>query len=145
MKKILILIAIAASAISVPAYAQTMANDQLYKSFGEKAGITVLMNDFLKRLVEDPRTRDHFQIMGAGRIKEQLIEQLCELSGGPCVYTGRDMKSSHAALNIKKSDFHALVEVLQSSMTAQGIPFSSQNQMLALLAPMNRDIITPKN
>ena len=144
MKKTILLVALAASVFGNIAGAQTAPSDQLYKAFGEKAGITSLMDDFLIRLVEDPRTRSSFQIMGAGRIKEQLIIQLCELSGGPCKYEGRDMKSSHANLNIKKSDFHALVEVLQSSMTAKGIPFSSQNQMLALLAPMNTDIITPK-
>jgi hemoglobin len=52
------------------------------------------------------------------------------------------MKSAHANLDIKKSDFNALVEVLQQSMDARGIPFRTQNQMLALLAPMHRDTIT---
>ena len=54
------------------------------------------------------------------------------------------MHSSHANLDIKKSDFHALVEVLQSAMDARGISFRKQGEMLALLAPMHRDIITPK-
>lgn len=60
------------------------------------------------------------------------------------MYKSADMKSSQANLDIKKSDFHALVEVLQASMDAQGIPFRKPGEMLALLAPMNRDIITPK-
>jgi hemoglobin len=118
-------------------------SDQLYKAFGEKAGLVALMDDFMVRLLADPRTGPHFKPSNQQRVKEQLVDQLCALSGGPCVYKGADMKSAHANLDIKKSDFHALVEVLQESMDAKGIAFRRQNEMLALLAPMNRDIITP--
>lgn len=148
MKKSFISLAIAASALlsAGSSFAQQTAtkDDQLYKAFGEKAGLVTLMDDFMVRLLADARTGPHFQPANQQRIKEQLVEQLCSLSGGPCVYKGADMKSSHANLDIKKSDFHALVEVLQASMDAKGIAPRQQNEMLALLAPMNRDIITPK-
>ena len=147
MNKLLICLALAAGSLlsSGASLAQTPApqNDQLYKAFGEKPGLVALMDDFMVRLLADPRTGPHFQPANQQRVKEQLVEQLCALSGGPCVYKGADMKSAHANLDIKKSDFHALVEVLQQSMDAKGIPFRKQNEMLALLAPMNRDIITP--
>lgn len=54
------------------------------------------------------------------------------------------MKLAHAEMDIDKAHFNALVEVLQKSMSARGIPFSAQNRMLALLAPMHRDIINVK-
>ena len=148
MKKSFISLAIATSTllISSATFAQTSApkDDQLYKAFGEKAGLVVLMDDFMVRLLADPRTGPHFKPANQQRVKEQLVDQLCALGGGPCVYKGADMKSSHSNLDIKKSDFNALVEVLQVSMDAKGIPFRKQNEMLALLAPMHRDIITPK-
>ena len=151
MKKILRSIAatfvIASSLLAAGAsFGQQMApkDDQLYKAFGEKAGLIALMDDFMVRLLADPRTGPHFQPANQQRVKEQLVDQFCALGGGPCVYKGADMKSSHANLEIKKSDFHALVEVLQTSMDARGIAFRKQGEMLALLAPMNRDIITPK-
>jgi hemoglobin len=146
MKKTLIGLALAAGSLLLAGatFAQNAApNDQLYKAFGEKPGLVALMDDFMVRLLSDPRTGPHFQPANQQRVKEQLVEQLCALSGGPCVYKGADMKGAHANLDIKKSDFHALVEVLQQSMDARGIPFRKQNEMLALLAPMNRDIITP--
>ena len=146
MNKILIQLLLAACAL-VPAAASfaqgAPQTNQLYKAFGEKPGLVALMDDFMVRLLADPRTEPHFKPANQQRVKEQLVEQLCALSGGPCVYKGADMKSAHANLEIKKSDFHALVEVLQQSMDAKGIPFRKQNEMLALLAPMNRDIITP--
>lgn len=125
------------------AMAQTApAGDQRYKTFGKKTGLIVLMDDFMVRLLADPRTGPHFKPANQQRVSEQLVEQLCTLAGGPCVYKSADMKSSHSNLDIKKSDFHALVEVLQLSMDARGIPFRRQNEMPALMAPMNRDIIT---
>lgn len=120
----------------------TAAGDQLYQAFGEKVGLTVLMDDFMVRLLADPRTGPHFKPANQQRVKEQLVDQFCQLSGGPCIYKGADMKSAHSNLDITKSDFNALVEVLQQSMDAKGIPFQTQNKMLALLAPMHRDAIT---
>jgi hemoglobin len=145
MKKTLLALAFAASSLLVAgaSLAQTAPpNDQLYRAFGEKAGLVALMDDFMVRLLADPRTGPHFKPANQQRVKEQLVDQLCVLAGGPCVYKGADMKSAHANLDIKKSDFNALVEVLQQSMDAKGIPFRTQNQMLALLAPMHRDTIT---
>jgi len=138
-----LLLAAASLLLAGASSAQTMApNDQLYKAFGEKPGLVALMDDFMVRLLADPRTSPHFKPSNQERVKEQLVDQLCSLAGGPCVYKGADMKSAHANLDIKKSDFNALVEVLQQSMDAKGIPFRTQNQMLALLAPMHRDTIT---
>ena len=149
-----IAIAIAASSLlMVPAFAQTAAAPVattpsvsspagLYQALGEKAGITRLMGDFVDRVVKDPRIGAHFKDVKPAALKESLTDQICSLSGGPCQYEGADMKSAHADMDINKGHFNALVEVLQTAMDAQGIPFAQQNRLLALLAPMHRDIIT---
>ncbi len=126
---------------AAPAWAQG-SSTSLYQALGEKQGLTQLVEDFHARLLADARTGPHFKPVNARHIKEQLTEQFCAVTGGPCVYKGADMKSAHSNLDIKKSDFNALVEVLQQSMDAKGIPFSTQNKLLALLAPMHRDVIT---
>ncbi len=126
------------------AVAPVTANSQLLDSFGGKPGLVKLMDDFMLRLLADPRTGPHFKAADPQRIKEQLVDQFCVAMAGPCVYKGADMKSIHSNLDITKSDFHALVEVLQQAMDAQGIAFSAQNQLLALLAPLHRDVITVK-
>lgn len=114
----------------------------LYQAFGERAGIRALMDDFVVRLKADPRIGDQFRDTNLVNLAASLTEQLCQLSGGPCVYKGPDMKTAHANLDITRAHFNALVEVLQQSMDARGIAFARQNQMLALLAPMYRDTIT---
>lgn len=113
-----------------------------YRAFGEKPGLVRLMDDFMVRLMADPRTAPHFKEANQQRLKEQLVDQFCQVLGGPCLYKGADMKSSHAGIDIRKSDFNALVEVLQQAMDAQGISFAEQNRLLARLAPMHRDVIT---
>lgn len=114
----------------------------LYQAFGEQAGIRSLMDDFVVRLKADPRIGEQFKDTNLGNLAKSLSDQLCQLSGGPCVYKGPDMKTAHADRDTTRAQFNALVEVLQQSMDARGIPFTRQNQMLALLAPMHRDVIT---
>jgi hemoglobin len=114
----------------------------LYQAFGEEAGIRSLMDDFVVRLKADPRIGEQFKETNLANLAKSLSDQLCQLSGGPCVYKGPDMKTAHADRDTTRAQFNALVEVLQQSMDARGIPFTRQNQMLALLAPMHRDVIT---
>jgi hemoglobin len=117
-------------------------DDALYRALGEKPGITALMNDTVERLFADPKIGKFFKDTKPANLKEQLRDQVCFLSGGPCKYEGDTMKAVHAELGIRKADFNRMVEVLQAAMDARGIPFASQNRLLALLAPMHRDIIT---
>ena len=135
--------------LAPPAFAQgaaamATAPAGLYQALGEKPGITRLMDDFVNRVVKDPRIGGHFKDVKPAALKESLTDQICQLSGGPCKYEGADMKSAHADMDINKGHFNALVEVLQSAMDAQGIPFAQQNRLLALLAPMHRDVITTR-
>jgi len=126
------------------AFAQTPpANDSIYQAWGGKAGIRAVMDDFVPRLVADPRTAPFFKGVNLDNLTRQLTEQLCQEAGGPCTYQGAPMKLVHQDLEIRRRDFNALVEILQQSMDAKGIPFSAQNGMLARLAPMHRDIVAP--
>jgi hemoglobin len=116
-------------------------SDALYQQLGGQAGLVKLMDDLMVRLLADKRMGPFFKDSNHGHVKEQLVLQICELSGGPCKRAGPDMKVAHANMDITKSNFNALVEVLQHSMDAQGIAFSTQNRLLALLAPMHREIV----
>ena len=117
------------------------ADDTLFRALGAQAGIARIVDDFVPRLVADPRTSEFFRKTNQAHLKQMLSEQFCVVSGGPCVYTGLPMKTAHQDMDIAKGDFNALVEVLQASMDAQHVPFATQNQLLARLAPMHRDIV----
>ena len=106
--------------------------------FGTRCSATAVSLSLFAGLV----VADTGKLVLTGGLKEQLTDQLCQLSGGPCKYEGDTMKASHASLGVTRADFNTLVEVLQFAMDAKGIPFRDQNRMLALLAPIHRDIIT---
>jgi hemoglobin len=114
----------------------------VFKQFGELPGLTALMDDFMIQLLADKRTRPFFEQADQAQIKKHLTEQFCVILGGPCTYTGRDMKTVHADLGITRGEFNALVEDLQIAMAKHHVPFHAQNKLLAKLAPLHRDIET---
>ena len=116
-------------------------NDALYQQLGGQPGLVELVDDFVARLITDPRLNPFFKDADQDKLKTQLIAQFCEVSGGPCKLKGKDMKTVHSGQDITKSNFNAMVEVLQLSMDAQAIPFATQNKLLARLAPMHREIV----
>lgn len=118
------------------------ASPALYQALGEKEGIKLLMDDLVGRLRADKAIGPLYANIKPAYLKEQLTDQLCRVSGGPCVYEGETMKKSHAELKIGTGQFNLLVEILQDCMDARQIPFTVQNQLLARLAPLHRDIIT---
>ncbi|HEX6706674.1 MAG TPA: group 1 truncated hemoglobin [Albitalea sp.] len=128
---------------ALPAFGQT-SDDTLYRQLGGQDGLVRLMDDFMQRLLADRRMQPFFKDVNQQHVKEQLVAQFCEVSGGPCKLNGPDMKRVHENLDIARADFNALVEVLQLAMDAQGIPFGAQNRLLAQLAPMHRDIVNVK-
>jgi hemoglobin len=115
----------------------------LYQSLGERAGLVQLMDNFVPRLLANARIAAFFKDTNLTQLKSQLADQVCQVAGGPCQYKGADMKTVHAEMDVGASHFNALVEDLQAAMDAQGIPFRVQNRLLALLAPMHRDIVAP--
>lgn len=148
MKHLLIALAIATLGLTAaPAMAQSATpahNDALYQALGAKPGLEALMEIFVAGLKADKRIGEQFKDTKSSYLQEQLVDQFCVVSGGPCKYQGADMKSAHAGMEINKAQFNALVEVLQVAMDARNIPFATQNQLLARLAPMHRDVITAK-
>jgi hemoglobin len=112
------------------------------EDFGGREGLDRLMDTFMAGLLADERMGPFFANADQARVKRQLAEQFCVILGGDCIYSGRDMKSSHAGLGIDRADFNRLVEVLQVAMDAHGVPFRAQNKLLARLAPMHREVVT---
>ncbi len=119
------------------------ADDALYRQLGAADGIARIVDDFIARMTADKGLGPMFVDTDMKRLKRQLELQLCEVSGGPCQLAAKDadMRKRHAGFDIDKAAFNQVVEMLQSSLDAQGVPFTTQNRLLAQLAPMHRDIV----
>lgn len=112
-----------------------------YQAFGEKPGITQVVETLLENLLKDERTRSSFEKIDHERLIEKLVEQFCVELEGPCEYTGQSMARAHKGQDVTQAQYYALVENLQRSMEQNKIPFFAQTKLLGKLAPMYRDIV----
>ena len=138
-------IAIAAALSLCAGIAQ--AGDELYKAFGSKEGITKIVDDFVGNVVADKRINFQFASLNAPRVerlKGLLVDMLCGATGGPCEYKGRDMKTTHAGMGINDAQFNALAEDMYIAWDKNGVPYHVQNKVMAILATMQKDIVTKR-
>lgn len=116
-------------------------NDSLYRALGERPGIAAIVDETLDNVSQNSRIVAIFADSDIGRLEAKLVEQICELSGGPCTYTGDPMDEVHADLGIGPAEFNAFVEDLRDAMQTLDVPESARNRLLARLAPMRDDIL----
>jgi hemoglobin len=117
------------------------AGDSLYDSMGGEPVLRSAVDRFADIVVADDRINFTFAEADLAKFKRLLFDQLCSLSGGPCRYTGRDMRTAHEKLALRDAEFNALAEDLYVALGKAGVPYRLQNKLLALLAPMRRDIV----
>jgi hemoglobin len=132
---------IALAALSGPASAQMPFQKSLYERLGGQAAIVAVVDDFVGNVAKDRRINRYFAKANVPRLKAKLVEQICAGTGGPCYYTGRDMKSVHAGMGIRSGDFNALVGDLGKTLKKFKVPKKEQGELVAILAPMQRDIV----
>ena len=118
------------------------ADDSLYKDLGGTEGIVRIVDDFSDLYLSDERIKADFEGINIVHLKKQLVVQFCMLAGGPCAYKGADMKAVHKGMQISVGQFNALAEDLQIALDKQNVPYWAQNRLIALLAAMERDIVT---
>ena len=118
-----------------------MTEKSLYDRLGGKPAITAVVDDFVGRVAADNRINGKFANADIPRLKMMLVDQICQASGGPCTYTGRDMKTAHAGMGINSSEFDTLVRDLVATLNRFKVPEREKNELLAALGPMKNDIV----
>ncbi|HEY6083970.1 MAG TPA: group 1 truncated hemoglobin [Nitrospira sp.] len=118
------------------------ADKTLYDRLGGKPAITAVVDDFVGRVAADPRINGKFANANIPRLKTMLVDQICQASGGPCTYSGRDMKGAHAGMGISGEEFDALVGDLVATLNKFKVGEREKNELLGALGPMKKDIVT---
>jgi len=126
---------------SLPVCIQAQAGESLYARIGGQAVIEAIVADTIDQVAADPRLNQSFEGTNLKRIKRLLAEQICELAGGPCHYSGDTMRQVHAGHHISEAEFFGLVQIMRDAMLAHHVALSERNELLALLAPMKRDVV----
>lgn len=113
----------------------------LYARLGGKPVVTKLVDATIDQVVANHHLSQSFKDTDLKRIKEKLVEQICNLGGGGCEYTGDPMRVVHAGHKISESEFYGLVEILRVNMRNLDIGLRERNELLGLLAAMKRDVV----
>ncbi len=104
--------------------------------------IVQVVSDTIDRTASDPATKRSFDKVDLVKLKKKVVEHICELSAGPCKYSGDSMKLSHQGLDIREAEFYGMVQHLRDALDKAGVPQGAKNELLKILAPMKRDIVT---
>lgn len=125
-----------------PAAPPAASSATLYERLGGGEAIDAVVGRFLELVGGDERINGFFANVDLARLRTLLGEQIGQASGGPETYSGRDMKTAHAGLGITVEHFNALVEDLVAALGELDVPQAEQDELLALLGPMQPDIVT---
>jgi hemoglobin len=120
---------------------QRTSNASLYERLGGNPAIAAVVDDFVANIAADNRVNKFFVHADPAHLKRQLIDQICAVSGGPCKYTGRDMKTAHQDMAITEAHFNAVVGDLTKSLDKFKVPSREKSELLAILGSMKSQIV----
>ena len=130
------------AALALASCASQAPQASLYSRLGGLPAIKAVVEKTLDTAASDPRTSRSFKGIKLAGVKESVVAQLCEASGGPCKYQGESMAKVHAGLDITSAEFDAFAGQLVSVLDEFKVGAAEKNELLQLLGPMKRDIVT---
>ena len=116
----------------------------LYQRLGGREAIKGVVDDFVANMVADPRVNSRFKGMqpaAVSKLQTNLADQICDATGGPCAYLGRDMKTTHKGMGITEAEWNATVENLVKALNKFKVPPKEQQELLSALSGMKKDIV----
>ena len=138
--RIIAVTALTAFAFAGAAAAQAQTKS-LYERLGGQAALVAVVDDFVVTVAADKRINHFFASTDIAHLKKEIVDQICNATGGPCSYTGKDMKTAHAGMGVTAVDFDALVQDLGKTLNKFKVPKKEQNELVAILAPLRGDIV----
>ena len=141
---VLVFVAMTAGACASMQAPTPVAMPSLYRRLGGREGIAIVVNDFAANMVSDPRVNDRFKDKKPAELeafKSKVADQICEATGGPCSYYGKDMKTAHEGMRITEAEWNATVEDLVKALDKNNVDARSKQELLGALAPLKKDIV----
>lgn len=144
MALVVLLFSIAGCASTTAAQGKQQQSPSLYQRLGGYDAIAAVTDDFITRLTTEPQFTRFFAGFSTDskkRIRQHIVDQLCEATGGPCIYTGRSMKVVHGGLGITQRDWDVTVKLLVSSLDKFKVPQREKDELLTALSQLKPDIV----
>jgi hemoglobin len=119
----------------------TTQTKSLYDRLGGGGAINALTESWVARVGGDNRANGKFARTDIDRLKKEIVDQLCEATGGPCTYTGRSMQETHDGMQVTAGEFDVVMQHLGSTLDELNVPKTEQDELVDLLRPMRADIV----
>ena len=143
MKKVVLSIVIV-MCVAAFANAQQTSERSLYQRLGGYDAIAAVSDDFIGRLATG-KLLNRF-VVGLSddskkKLRQHLVDFLCNATGGPCLYLGRDMKTVHTGLGINEADWKEGVDTLVASLDKFKVASKEKSDVLAAVSGLKKDIV----
>ena len=115
----------------------------LYERLGRYDGIARITDEYLRGVRSDPQLA---RFIGRGadslvRARQLLKDQLCAMTGGPCAYIGRDMKTAHGGLGITEADWSLNMKYMSAAVAKAHVADGDRDEFLALIEALKQQIV----
>jgi hemoglobin len=150
MKRVfLVLVCLGLLSVLQPGFApakavDTTAQKTLYQRLGGYDAIAAVVDDFIGRLAGDQtfaRFFLGFSVDSKKKLRQHIVNQFCEATGGPCIYTGRTMKASHMGLGITEAEWQAGAKHLVAALDKFKVPAKEKDDVIAFVSTLKADIV----
>ena len=119
----------------------TTQTKSLYDRLGGADAINALTESWVARVAGDDRANGKFARTDVPRLMKEVNDQLCEATGGPCIYTGRSMQETHAGMGTTAGEFDVVMQHLDATLDELNVPKTERDELVSLLRPMRDDIV----
>ena len=119
----------------------TTQTKSLYDRLGGIDAINAVTESWVARVGGDDRANKKFARTDIARLKKEVVDQLCEATGGPCTYTGRSMQETHDGMKTTAGEFEVVMQHLDATLDELNVPKSEHDELVGLLRPMRGDIV----
>ncbi len=113
----------------------------LYDRLGGMTAITAVVDEFVNRLVADSKVNGRFGSTDVERFKTLNAELVCMATGGPCKYSGRDMKNTHNGMRISQAEFDLTAGHLSKTLKTFKVPKQETKELMAIIGSLRKDIV----
>lgn len=144
---VLVLMSLLIVPFSIAQDEKTETEKSLYERLGGYDAIAAVVDDFFKRMINDPQLGRFFIGLSTDskmRAQQLTVDFVCKATGGPCLYTGRDMKTVHTGLNINEDDWNIAAKHLTATLDKFNVPEKEKNEVLNLVTGLKGTIVTPQ-
>jgi len=126
------------------ATAQQPPEKSLYERLGGYNAVAAVVDDFIARLAADPQLQKFLVGLSTDskkKLRQHVLNQFCQATGGPCLYTGRDMKTAHAGLGITEKEWDAGARHLVAALDKFKVPEREKSEVVAFVTSLKKDIV----